>query len=212
MTTRYLALCGIIGPILFTILVVIGSLFYPGYSHMSQAISELGGVESPNPIIQNVNFFVIGLTIIAFAFGLHQSINNGKGSILGPSLIIIFGILTIIQAFLPVDAGGEWITLIGSLHNAAGLLGFLLMISGIFIISRRLTSDSNWKSYRTYSVITAIIGLIGLVAWIGIAKAARIESVNGLLQRIFIATILSWIEITAFHMFSPSRRSANISL
>jgi hypothetical protein len=43
-------------------------------SHVTQAISELGGVEAQNPLIQNVNFFTSGVVIAAFALGLYRNL------------------------------------------------------------------------------------------------------------------------------------------
>ena len=41
---RFLALCGITAPIVFAILVAVGGFIYEGYSHVTKAVSELGGV------------------------------------------------------------------------------------------------------------------------------------------------------------------------
>lgn len=203
-----LGLCGIVAPIFFVLTVVVASAFYPGYSHLTQAISELGGVDSPNPMIQNANFFLVGLLIVAFAFGLHRSIGSGKGSALGPTLLGIFGAVTVAQGFLPCDSGCEWVSTVGSLHNSTGLGSFLAVVAGIFVLSRRLLTDPDWEPYSAYSVITAVAGIVALISWIGIAKAARVESLNGVLQRVFVAIILLWIEIMAIRMFSLLRRSS----
>ncbi len=205
--SKALSLCGIIAPILFAILVVVGGLFYKGYSHATYAVSELGGVTARYPLIQNANFFVVGVLIMAFAVGLHRGLTDGRGSKVGPVLLGIFGALTVVQAFLPLDPGGEWETATGSLHNVAGLGGFLAAISGIFAISRRLKGGNAWQSHRRYSIITGVAALAGLIAWIMISKGAGIESVNGVLQRIFIGLILLWIGVMGTRLFKISRLS-----
>ncbi|MBI4289521.1 MAG: DUF998 domain-containing protein [Chloroflexi bacterium] len=91
---KVLSFCGIIAPILFAIMVVIGGLFYEGYSHATYAVSELGGATAQYPLIQNANFFVVGVLIVAFAVGLHQGLTNGRGSKVGPALL---GICTMQQ-------------------------------------------------------------------------------------------------------------------
>ena len=67
-----LALGGIVAPVLFTILVAVESLLRPGYDQITQQISELGANDTPNAILQNVNFLVTGSLIIAFGFGLYR--------------------------------------------------------------------------------------------------------------------------------------------
>ncbi len=204
---RLLALCGITAPIIFAILMTVAGFFYEGYSHATQAISELGGVDAQYPIIQNANFFVFGVLAVAFAFGLHRGIGDGRGSRLGPILVGIFGIITVAQAFLPCDPGCDWKSLIGALHNSTGLSSFLALCIGILVTSRRLRGDPNWQSYRRYSLITGVIALLSLVAWIGVSKAAGIDAVNGILQRVFIGIVLLWIEVVAIQLFRLSRQS-----
>lgn len=206
-TLRFLALCGVIAPILFTILVLVGGFFYPGYSHATHAISELGGVTARYPLIQNINFFLVGILIMAFSVGLHRCIGGGRGSKLGPILFGTFGLITTVaQPFLPLDPGGEFVTLTGTLHNVTGLGSFLFAVAGIFVTSRRLKQDPSWQSYRNFSVISSIVALISLVAWIVIAKGAGIGAVNGVLQRIFVGIVFLWIEVIAIRLFKLSRR------
>ncbi|MGZ7160986.1 MAG: DUF998 domain-containing protein, partial [Methanobacterium sp.] len=69
---RILALCGIVAPILFTLLVIVESLFRPGYSQIFNDVSDLGlGQYS---IIQNINFIVFGLLSLGFAIGLGANL------------------------------------------------------------------------------------------------------------------------------------------
>ncbi len=205
---KLLALCGIAAPIIFVILMTVAGFLYEGYSHVRQAGSELGGVEAQYPIVQNANFFVVGILVIAFAFGLHRGIGDGKGSKLGPILVGIFGIITVAQAFLPCDPGCEFQTLTGIMHNLTGLGSFLALCGGILVISRRLKGDPNWQSYRRYSLITGVAALVSLVAWIGVSKAAGVDAVNGVLQRVFIGIVLLWIEVVAIRLFRLSGQSS----
>lgn len=205
---RFLALCGIAAPIVFVILVTVGGFIYEGYSHAIQAVSELGGVEAQYPLLQNTNFFVIGVLFIAFAFGLHRGIGGGRGSTLGPVLVGLFGVSSgLANAFLPCDPGCEFQSITGTMHNLTGLGGFIAAIAGIFVISRRLRGDPHWHSFHRFSWITGVAALVSLLLWIGVAKAAEIDSVNGLLQRLFIAVWFIWVEVMALRLFSLSRRS-----
>jgi len=84
---KILAICGIIAPIIFAIIVIISGLLRPDYNQLVNFVSELGAVGAPNAIIQRINFMLLGILIVAFTFGLHRGIGNGKGSIIGPLLI-----------------------------------------------------------------------------------------------------------------------------
>ena len=196
---------GIIAPAFFTLMAIVAGLRYPGYSHLTQAISELGGVDAPNPLIQDVNFLVTGLFIITFALGLSGGFERTPPSAAGPTLIGAFGAVIVVHAFLPCDAGCEFVTTVGSAHNVTGLLAFLSAIAGVLVLSRRLPAEA--EAYRAYSVVTAAAGLVSLVLWIALGKAARIPAMNGSLQRVFAGTILLWIEVTAIRLLAISRRA-----
>ena len=205
---KFLALCGVAAPIVFAILVTVAGFVYQDYSHATQAVSELGGVEAQYPIIQNANFFVIGVLFIAFAFGLHRGLGGGRGSTLGPVLVGVFGVSSGLgNAFLPCDPGCEFQTLTGTLHNLTGLGGFIAAITGIFVISTRLKGDSHWHALYRFSWITGVAALVSLLLWIGVAKVAEVESLNGVLQRVFVATWFIWVEVMALRLFSLARRS-----
>lgn len=106
---------------------------YEGYSHASQAISELGGVEAKHPFIQNATFTIAGVLIMAFALGLHRGIGQGRGSRSGPLLVGYFGVIAAVaQPLLHCDSGCEFETLTGTMHNVTGMSGFVALITGIF--------------------------------------------------------------------------------
>ncbi len=48
---------------------------------------------------------------------------------------------------------------------------------------------------------------MSLLLWIGVAKAAEVESLNGVLQRVYIAAWFIWVEAMALGLLSQWRRS-----
>ena len=165
---------GIIAPAFFTLMVVVAGLHYSGYSHLTQAISELGAVDAPNPLIQDANFLVTGLLIVTFALGLRRGLDLRLSSAAGSILVGAFGAVMVVHAFLPCDSGCEFVTTVGSAHNVTGLLAFLSAIAGVLVLSRRLPAES--AAYRVYSVATAVAGFVSLVLWIALGKVARIPA------------------------------------
>ena len=139
---RVLALCGIAGPMIFAVLVTVSGTMYEGYSHATQAVSELGGVEAEQPLLQNINFFILGPMFILFAAGLHLGIRAGSGSKIGPALIGVFGLAVILNGIFPCDAGCDPETWKGFAHDGTGLGGFFAGILGIFLVSRRIKGVS----------------------------------------------------------------------
>jgi len=213
-----LAACGVAAPITFTAGTIIAGVSYPGYSHSRQLISELATVDSPVAVLQNINFVVFGVLIIAFARGLHAGIADGSRSAWGPVLFSFSGAANIADAFLPCDRGCELASLVGSLHDWISMFAFLSALAGIYILSRRLGADPRWgQPYARYSVITAGIAFAMLGLWLAIGAPSppwmpriftRVPGVNGTLQRILVAIVLVWIEVMALRLMTVARRSS----
>ena len=197
---RFLAICGIIAPIIFIIILMIASLLRPDYSHLTNFVSELGAVGALYAIIQRINFVLTGILIVAFTFGLHRGISDGKGSIIGPLLVAIFGLSAVMSGIFSTDTiqPGSFSDII---HSMSSAIGSVAAIIAFFIISERLEKDILWKPYRSFSIVIAIVAIIGSVVGVGILGAIGIP---GLGQRLFLAVLFLWIEVMAIRLFQIS--------
>ena len=120
-------------------------------------------------------------------------------------MIAVFGLSAVgFNGIFPCDVGCEGTNLPGKLHIATGLGGFLSMLLGLVILSRRMARVPNWQKYGRYTWITAAVAFVGLVAW-NIGEGVGVEDVDGLLQRLFVVPFLIWIEVTAIRLFRESR-------
>lgn len=199
---RLFASLGIVAPIIFVTTIIVLGTIRPGYSHLSQAISELGEAGSPNAIIQDVNFIVLGFLMFVLAIGLHRGIGSGTGSKIGPALLAIFAILVGVNGVFPCDPGCEFITFIGITHNVTGLAAFSSFIAAALILPKRFGPDSSWQGFRTYSRVSGILALFFLVTWI-MSKGA-IPDLSGLFQRVMVGVFLLWIEVMSIRLFQIS--------
>jgi len=60
---KFLVICGIIAPLLFTIQLIIIGNYHPNYNHITQYLSELGAVNAPYANIKNTGLSIIGILI-----------------------------------------------------------------------------------------------------------------------------------------------------
>ena len=202
---KWCAICGIIGPITFTIVVSVLGLLYPAYNHAAQYVSELGAIGAPNAIIMNIaGFSLLGILIIAFAPGLHFGINEGKGSKIGPGLLAVSGAGFIALGFFPCDSGCVNVSFTGLMHVVSARVTWIGLILALLFIAQRFKSDPNWKSYRSYTLATALVTVIFalMLDFIGI------EGWMGALQRVFLGVRLLWTEIIAIKLLRLSIRSS----
>jgi len=156
---QILAICGILSPIVYTVMWILGGILQPDYSHMRDDISSLFAVSAPNKGL--MQSFIITSSVLLFVFytGLHEGLNDGGGSIVGPILFLTSSVLGILVAlFFPLDAGGEIITLWGKMHLILVIGSGLLTIAGMVALWFRLQLVEVWSAFAAYSLISAIVG------------------------------------------------------
>ena len=178
---QILAICGMLSPIVYTAIWVIGGILQPEYSHIRDDISSLFAVGAPHKRLSQSFIILSSVLLFVFYMGLHEGLNDGGGSILGPILFIISSVLGILVAlFFPLDEGGEFKTLRGKMHLILVALSGILTIAGMVALWYRLQQVPVWGVFAIYSLYSSIFSLI-LIIISGIFAAGKYR---GLLERI----------------------------
>ncbi|MDD2666254.1 MAG: DUF998 domain-containing protein [Methanocellales archaeon] len=194
---RMLAICGIVGPILYTIILMVIGLLRPGYNHLRQPMSELGEVGGPNAIIMNTaGFMLLGALMIAFSLGFHRGIK--EGSKIGPASIAMSGVGWIAVGLFHAEPSTVNVSVM--LHVMGAMLVGLGFSIAPFAIARRSRKDQRWASYRPYSLTTGLLtAILGLAFIFG-----GIEGWMGALQRMAVGVPLLWMEVMAIRLLRLS--------
>ncbi len=180
---QILAICGMLSPIIYTAMWIICGRLDSNYSHTRDDISSLFAVGAPNRRL--AQSFVITESVLLFVFfiGLHWGINDGGGSILGPTFLLISSILGILVAlFFPLDEGGEFTTYKGKGHIALVVLMGIFAIAGMVMLWIRLQNVPGWSGFAIFSLILAIISLIGVI----ISSIFAAGKYMGIIERIMV--------------------------
>ena len=114
------ALAGMVGPLLFTLCFFVQEAFrLDEFSPVGEPVSALEA--GPNGWIEQVNFVVFGLMMIAFAAGLNHGVAPTRAGTLGPALLGVAGVGLFLAAAFPLreDAAGS--TYDPGLHFVAGV-------------------------------------------------------------------------------------------
>jgi len=195
------AVCGIISPLLYLIMVIIGGALIPGYSHITETVSELLVAGAPNRSLLATLMISSSVLGILFPIGLHRGINEGRGSKVGPAFLIIASVLGIFTTYFPQDPGGPPVTFAGTVHVVLIIPMVILSLGAFIAFWRRLKSDSLWSGYDRYSLITFIVAIP-----LGVISAVSLDSPYvGLLERISVAVILQWGFFMAIKLFRLSK-------
>lgn len=200
------AASGLVSVALFTAMDVIGAVLRPGYSSISQAVSELIEVGAPNkPVLDAMLVGYHGL-VIPFAITLHYAVNRGTGSRVGPVLLALAGGLgVVLTLFFPCDVGCEpFVSVRGTAHIFIAIpMGFAILFA-ILAFSMRFARQPDWVRYVLYSRLTFAAG----VALAGVTVLLAESEVVGLLERLLTASYLQWYVVMAIVVIRRNLRRA----
>ena len=161
------AIAGVVGPVLFAIIVIALGLVWTGYNPLTQTISELGAANVPNMDLQALNSAILGILTIVFAIGL--SVHNR--SFRSTSVLFgIYGLGTLLVAGLPCDPGCSFKSnsLVQTTHSLDALISFIVFeIAPLFFWRSSMTAQP-WSKASAWSLRVAIVSLPLLVAYLAI--------------------------------------------
>ena len=195
---QILAICGMASPIIYTVMWILGGVLRSDYNHIRDDISSLFAVGAPRKRVFNSFIIVSSVLLFVFYLGLHSSIDNGEGSIIGPVLFIVSGFLGVLVAFFfPLDAGGEIITFRGKMHLILVMASGILTIAGMFALWFQLEAVETWSLFANYSLISATVALVLMV----ISGVFVKSKFRGLLERFGVTPFEVFYFMLAFMVF-----------
>jgi hypothetical membrane protein len=202
MNRRFLAICGMIAPMFFVFITILGGALRPGYSHFSNTISELFSPGSPNKLLLDTLHTIYAFLLVLFGIGVLQLVRTSRRSrligILGALAFIAMGLASVLSATIfPQDAWGSAPTFAGQMHQfvhgAISLLGIVyMMLIGIWI-----NREEGSPTFQTYSFIT--VGAVVLSA--GFYMANLGSPIMGLAERISGLIGFQWTFVLALWLW-----------
>jgi hypothetical protein len=161
---QILAVCGMLSPIVYTAMWIYVGRLDSEYIHIRDDISSLFAVGAPNQRLAQVFIIISSVLLFIFYLGLHDGLNDGGGSIVGPILLIISSILGVLVAFFfPLDVGGEIKTYRGKMHILLVVASGILTITGMVLLWLRLQLVAVWSAFATFSLVSAILSAILII-------------------------------------------------
>jgi len=200
-----LAMAGMVGPLVLVALDIAAAVSEPKYSLIRDSISALGLTSLG--WIQTIGFVVFCLLVEIFTAGLFLNIRRKHLFDLGIVLLTFFGFgLALIGLFRTNPIGGLP-TLSGRIHvwAAYSVLGLFPLALALLLSS--IKNDPNWRGLFHYTIIT---GILAFALAVGRLFLPQNISWFGLYERILVANVLVWLEITGIRLlFLSIRRKPN---
>ena len=199
--SRALALGGLVGPILFSTLVVVCGALRPEYNHATQFISELGETGGGHASLMNfVGFIPAGLLLTAFGASLAALLPRTVLSIAGALLIATFGFGIAAAGLYSCDPGCSRQTMssAATVHDVVSRMAFLSGILGTAIWGYRFRNVPSGRSIWRYTVGSSVVALALLLMLIASAES---RASTGIWQRLFLATLFLWCSVVGVRVF-----------
>lgn len=191
-----------LGATWIVIMTLVGGAMFPGYSHASQFISELGARGAPfAEIVNYFGFLPAGLLLCVFAFLAWRLLPRSVGTSFGMFGMGLFAFGYIAATFFPCEAGCRptEITLSQALHNFLGLAGYF---TAPFCLATLGVQARKWPRAGHLSIL-AFASAVG--AFIGLAFLSPEFEYVGLAQRLLEASTLAWIVACSVYVYRESR-------
>ncbi len=198
MNRRSLYLCGLIAPVLFVFTTILGGAIRPGYSHVSDTVSELFSPGSPNRLLLSALHTLFAVLLVLFGIGILKFVHRNEGSkrigIFGASTFITMGVLNILTATIfPQDAWGSPSTFFGEMHIILSGVISILSIMYILLIGiwfHRTRMSLNFRMYSIATVVAVVISAGWFMASFG-------SPIMGLTERLTIFVGFQWTFVLA---------------
>jgi hypothetical membrane protein len=179
-------LAGIVGPIVFVTICTVFGLVTPGYSSLTQVISNLEVVR--NGWIQQLNFLQCGTLIVVFAVGFRQAM-----------LRVIQRHLRLATAFLVLSGAGmveaSYFTPARPIEHAIGFLFFIIpLTAAFFVIGRQLLRTDSWRTLGAYSLASGFLTFALLLSFFFLGASEAFEFI-GVVNRLFVMESLAWFVV-----------------
>ena len=190
--------------------------FYPGYNHLRQPMSVLGGPGSPVARPVSVWWVFIGVLFILFAAGYRRVyLSTGRPYGIVPWLITMYGAGEGIGSGLfPVSRAGGHLTPIGIAHDALGVLGVLAVMTLPFILLRAFPREQN-PGMRYFTLAVAASGIITVLLFNFskvIPEKDTVFSYQGFWQRAFVFIYYVYLMVIAYRMLQINRKKNKTSV
>lgn len=220
---RVLAWAAIAGQVAFVACWILAGALQRDYSHVEQAVSDLGGEVAQHAWVMNAGIVVVGLSVAALAPGLRRTLPARAAGAAAAALFALAGAAIAAHAFLPLQCSLSseacrdrlearalsWQT---SAHVWAGSGVELLLLATPFAIAAALWRSPSGPAAPTPVGVAALLaGLAGIGLAGATALALRVagDDAFGLIQRLSLLALHLWIGLVAAGILYASRSRAD---
>ena len=196
---RGLLVAGFAAPLVLTVAIVLAGHFEPGYSHVSQYVSELGAAGASHQKSFNYGgLFLSGVLTFLFALGLYVRVKPRASLIASSVLVAAAGLGRLVAGLFPCDAGCvmENMSVPAAIHTIAG---FIALTCGAFApLFLAVGSKGERKSELFWPSVG--LGFTSVALVVVLFVFGKELPYVGLIQRLVLVAFYVWVVAVAFRI------------
>jgi hypothetical membrane protein len=205
-TGRQYGTLGLAGVGFFVLALLALPFLDPDLSLVHEYISVYG--RGDYGLLLRIGMVVGGLGTIAIGLGLRRTVAPAKRVTTSWFLIVITGLGFIAAGLFVTDPTGAYeagtTTLSGTIHDLAGLIGFLSLVISTWMLRGVFARDAAYKHLAGAAMWFALVLTVAfLLLWF----VAPAWGLIGVVQRVYVAAVLLWLLVLAANI----RRTATSS-
>jgi hypothetical membrane protein len=196
---RWLALGGVVGPIVHVVAFTIAGALRPGYSPIHQAISDLG-VGSNGGWLDLVSA-INGALLIGFSIGFAlsmRSVLSWGWRWSSTALLALRGLASVTTAtFTEAPA-----TL--RVHSLGSEVALVSSILAFFVVGLALLHKARWRGWGIYSLTASLVTLaLAAFLFLAFSPASPLASAHlgGLMERLVVIESYAWFVAFGWRLF-----------
>jgi len=198
------ATVAVAGAAYFTLVIAALHFLRPDLNPISQPTSAYA-VGSYSFLMTSA-FFSMSVASLALVIGLYQGVHRGALSRAGLALLGAWAVGVLVAMIFPMDPEGAPQTISGMIHQTTGPLAFLCLTAGMMLVSWSFRQDVKWRPFHRTALALSLIMLAGYIATF--LSFATDSGTLGIAQRIALATVVTWMLLTAVRLRSPGIEDA----
>jgi len=206
------SLVGMLIPISYISLLIIMGVLVPGYNHMRQMLSILGGIGGFRGDIFNIGVGTTGGLIILFAIGFNRAVNQSKASLKTVFLFILGGLGLIGSAIMNCNQGCVIDLSQDPIRALHGIFAFIAGISLTFAplpFYSHFKQDPQWKKLAAFTLTTVILSIIASILFWIMFVTNTLSNILGLIQRVDFLFGLIWIGVSSMALLLALNRNSS---
>jgi hypothetical protein len=202
MSRKIFFVFGMLVPLVYIFMYLLGGLLRPGYNQISDSVSELLSPGAPNKSLLTVIQIGYALLQVLFGFGVFLFIRDSQHNVLigriAALMIIAVGLATIGTAIFPQDAADAPVTIPGEIHK---ILVFGVLVPFAFVSTLLFGIWANQAGFSTGFGLYSFIS-VGVIIVTGVLGAITVDTpIMGLVERIGALSVHQWVFVLAFKLF-----------